>query len=300
MNTLQSLAIIGSTASGKTALALNIAKEHGGIILSLDSLSVYCEIDIASAKPTLSEREGIPHYGIDLLSPDEPFDVVRFAECYRQASAQAKHLNVPLVIVGGTGFYLKALLEGMSPLPAISEEVRQRVTEGLIDIASAHRQLTQIDPAYAARIEPSDRYRIEKALLIAQATGTSPTEYFRLHPPKPTIQEPLPIYEVAVPRDILRERITLRTSKMLREGLIDEVCMLERKYTRAPNPMKAIGIREVLDHLDGRLNTRQLREAIKTHTAQLAKRQVTFNKSQLKVTFRGSAEEIRGELKIKN
>jgi tRNA dimethylallyltransferase len=300
MNASHTLAILGPTASGKTALALDISQEYGGIILSLDSLAVYRDIDIASAKPTPSERGSIPHYGIDLLAPDEAFDVVRFGECYRNASSHAKKHDVPLIIVGGTGFYLKALLEGMSPLPTITEEIQHAVAEQLVDVGLAHQKLAEIDRAYANRIKPTDRYRIEKGLLIAYATHTTPTEYFRRHPPIPIIQDPLPIYEVSVARDILRERIALRTVKMLREGLIDEVCMLERRYTRAPNPMKSIGIREVLDHLDGRLSTRQLREAIITHTAQLAKRQVTFNKSQLGVTFRGSVGEIRKKLEIRN
>jgi tRNA dimethylallyltransferase len=293
MNIPRHFAIIGPTASGKTAMALDLADTYGGVILSLDSLALYRHIDIASAKPTPSERGDIPHYGIDILDPDEPFDVTMYEHPYREALEQARRRNGPLIIVGGSSFYLKTLIEGISPLPPITPDIRREVAAYLTRLPEAYRLLSQRDSAYARSIEPSDRYRIEKGLLIALASGMGPTEYFRQHPPRPVIEAPLTIYEITIDRTLLRERIALRTAKMLREGLIDEVCRLEKRYTRAPHPMKAIGIAEVLDYLDGKHTYRQMREAIITHTAQLAKRQVTFNKTQLNVDFRGSAQEIR-------
>jgi len=296
MNTHRQLAIIGPTASGKTSLALEVARQNGGVILSLDSLALYRHIDIASAKPTPQERGEIPHFGIDLIAPDTPFDVTRFHDEYRRAYAYAQEHDQMLIIVGGTGFYLKTLLEGISPLPTITDAVRSTVSEMMRDLPGAYDLLRRIDSAYAHTLQLTDRYRIEKALLIARASGQTPTDYFRDHPPRPIITDPLPIYEVRTERALLRERIALRTAKMLRDGLIDEVCRLERTYSRAPHPMKAIGIREVLDHLDGRYNYTQLREAIITHTAQLAKRQTTFNKSQFEKTIGGSLQELRSRL----
>ncbi len=290
------MAIIGPTASGKTALALEVARQNGGAILSLDSLALYRRIDIASAKPTPEERGDVHHFGIDLIAPDEPFDVTMFLEEYRRAMRWTREREIPLIIVGGSGFYLKTLLEGISPLPPLSAELRQKIEEQMRDRPRAYRMLEQIDPHYAAGIKPADRYRIEKGLTIALASDQSPTDYFRAHPPRPVIEGALPIYEIETDRGVLRERIALRTAKMLREGLIDEVSMLERTYTRLPNPMKAIGIREVLDYLDGKLDHAQLREAIITHTAQLAKRQVTFNKSQFEGTIRGRVPQLRKRL----
>jgi tRNA dimethylallyltransferase len=293
MHSPQHIAIIGPTASGKTALALEWAAAHRGVILSLDSLSLYRHIDIASAKPTQAQRLMAPHFGIDILDPDEPFDVTMYAQPYREAYAEASRRHGPLMIVGGSSFYLKILLEGISPLPTITHAIRKEVADSMRTLSEAYSHLRSIDPLYARSIDPHDRYRIEKGLLIAQASGQTPTDYFRQHPPRPIIEEPVSVYEIQIERTLLRERISLRTAKMLREGLIDEVCGLERRYTRAPHPMKAIGIIEVLAYLDGRYTYDAMREAIITHTAQLAKRQVTFNKTKLDVTFRGSAQEIR-------
>jgi len=287
------LAIIGPTASGKTSLALGLARQHNGVILSLDSLSVYRQIDIASAKPTTKERGEIPHFGINVLSVNEPFDVVKFIECYHNAKAYARQTDSPLIIVGGSGFYLKALLEGLSPMPQISESVQKETDKRLQDLPNAYAQLKKIDPDFTRRIASSDRYRIEKALIIYLATGMRPSDYFRTHPPVPIITGDLPLYELRLPREQLRERIALRTSKMLRDGLVDEVALLERQYGRAPNPMKSIGISEVLDYLDGRYRYEEMKEKIITHTAQLAKRQVTFNKSQFPLRRSGNLKELK-------
>jgi tRNA dimethylallyltransferase len=296
MQKYQELAIIGPTASGKTSLALELANRHNGIILSLDSLAVYRHIDIASAKPTRSERGSIRHFGLDLIDPDQPFDVVRFVTSYQEAHAFALEHHQPLIIVGGSGFYLRTLLEGISPLPPITEAVQERVSHALHDAGYAYRSLSRIDPHFANAIEPSDRYRIEKGLTIYYASGESPSRWFAAHPPEAVVHQPLPIYEITVARPLLRKRIVLRTTKMIRDGLIDEVCSLERTYTRAPNAMKSIGISEVLEYLDGRYSREQMIEKIVIHTARLAKRQVTFNRSQLGEKSRGTLQELRDKL----
>ncbi|WP_456432956.1 tRNA (adenosine(37)-N6)-dimethylallyltransferase MiaA [Nitratifractor sp.] len=287
------IALIGTTASGKTALALDLARRHGGVILSLDSLALYREIDIASAKPTPTERGSVPHFGIDLVAPDEPFDVIRFAQEARHAFAAAREQGVPLWIVGGSGFYLKILLEGISPLPPIDEATRRRVGKEMEDLRAAYRKLETLDPAWARKVSPTDRYRIEKALTILEATGEGPSSYFRSHPPQPIFESRVPLFEIEWDRHVLRERIAQRTEAMLESGLIDEVCGLEHRYGRAPVSMKAIGIREVLDYLDGRYDRTTLREKIVTDTARLAKRQRTFNRSQFQDVVRGEVEAIR-------
>ncbi len=274
------IAIIGPTASGKSALAVQIAKELNGIILSLDSLAIYKDIDIASAKPTIVERNGIEHFGIDILNPNEPFDVTIFIKLYKNIYDQAVSDNTPLIIVGGSSFYLKMLLAGMSPMPKISTNIKLKVQETLLDLAQAYEYLNSIDPFYMAKIKPNDRYRIEKALEIYWQTNTIPSKYFKDNPPQSIITAPLPIYEIQIDRDILRNKIKQRTIKMIEDGLIDEVKMLEDKYTREPNPMKSIGIKETLEFLDGKLSKDELIEQISIHTAQLAKRQTTFNRTQ--------------------
>jgi tRNA dimethylallyltransferase len=290
------IAIVGPTASGKSDLAIELALKLDGVILSVDSLSVYKEIDIASAKPTKQERAGIEHFGIDVLSPDEKFDVIRFITLYKEAQEYAKGLAKPLIIVGGTSFYLKVLTDGISIMPNVSSEAKEQTKALLIDIAKAYNFLEHIDPEYVNKITKADSYRIEKALEIYFATNLPPSSYFRQHPPQPIVEQ-LPIYEIATQRAVLRERIAKRTKKMLELGLIDEVAYLESKYSRAPQSMGAIGIKEVLDYFDGRYTEKELKEKITVNTARLAKRQVTFNRSQLKIEFSGSAEDIKEKIK---
>ena len=157
----------------------------------------------------------------------------------------------------------------------------------MVDIQEAHKFLSDIDSAYMDRISHSDRYRIEKALDIYHETGLTPSEYFSSNPPTSVINGTLPIYQIDIDREYLRKRIALRTKLMIKEGLIDEICMLEKKYTRAPNCMKSIGIKETLAYLDGIYDKKMLVQKISTNTARLAKRQTTFNNSQFTDVIKG-------------
>ena len=290
MSDFKQLAIIGPTASGKTSLAIRTAQRLDAYILSLDSLSVYKEIDIVSAKPTKEERGDIVHFGIDHLSPDEDFDVTLFTHLYKQVRQQCIKEQKNLVIVGGTSFYLKILLEGISQRPPLLERHKEQVSLWMQDLTSAYTMLNKIAPLHMQTIEPSDRYRIEKALEVYAVTGENPDRYFTTHPPKPVITEPLPLYEIVWEREKLRERIRQRTEAMLKSGLIDEIIMLERRYTRAPNCMKAIGIKETLMYLDGIYDKKTLTEKITINTGRLAKRQETFNRSQFEHVIKGDFE----------
>jgi len=261
-------AIIGPTASGKSALGLKLAKKLNYEILSLDSLSIYKQIDIASAKPSKEELNEVKHYGINEIYPNQKFDVLKFIEIYKKIP----HRN--LIIVGGSSFYLKALIEGISQMPEISEEIKKEAKK------LNYRFLERIDPAFASNISCNDTYRIQKGIEIYLATNTPPSLYFQQNPKKPILPK-LKIYEIAVDRTKLRERIIKRTDKMFKEGLIDEAAFLERRYKdRRLSSLKAIGIKEVLDYFNGRYDLKTLKEKIVTNTARLAKRQQTFNKTQ--------------------
>ena len=296
MKSIKQLALIGPTASGKTALSIKLAQQMNAIILSIDSLSIYKEIDIVSAKPTLAEREGIEHFGLDYLYPNESFDVTTFIKLYHEVYTKASHEGKNLVIVGGTSFYLKILMEGISRLPSISERTKSEAKKHLLDLQKTYQWLYNLDPEYMGKIASNDPYRIEKALHIYLETSLLPSVYFEQFPPQPTITAPLPIYQIDTERDKLRERIALRTKLMVEDGLIDEICTLEKKYSRSPNCMKAIGIKETLAYLDGVYDKELLIEKITTNTARLAKRQKTFNNSQFNDVVQGSVEELEKEL----
>ncbi|MDR3178291.1 MAG: tRNA (adenosine(37)-N6)-dimethylallyltransferase MiaA [Campylobacteraceae bacterium] len=273
------IAIIGTTASGKSDLALNIAARTNAIILSLDSLCVYKEIDIASAKPTREQINNIKHFGIDVIAPNESFNVTIFFELYKAAKEEAELKNVPLIIVGGTSFYLKAMLSGLSDRPLVSAENQKKITRVLRDIKSAYEYLTRIDPIMSGKIEANDKYRIEKWYEVYFETGKTPSDFLQQTKKEPLIKD-LPIFEIDTDKDILQQRIILRTRKMIENGLVDEVARLEKKYTREPNCMKAIGIKEVIDYFDALCSIKQMEEKIVTNTSKLAKRQRTFNRTQ--------------------
>ena len=269
---MKEIAIIGSTASGKTALSLEIANQTNSIILSLDSLCVYKEIEITSAKPSCKERGDIIHFGIDEVYPNEEFDVIKFIELYKKAKDYAISNDKNLIIVGGTGFYLKALIDGLSQ--GVDSKTK-------LDISAleAYELLYSIDKKYMQKIEKNDRYRIEKAYSIYKQTGLCPTSYFEKNP-KISVAKDLKIFEILWDKDELKNRISQRTKIMINSGLIDEVIFLEKKYTREPNCMSSIGIVETLEYLDGKIDKKTLEEKIIQNTMKLAKRQNTFNKGQ--------------------
>ncbi len=291
---MKQIAIIGPTASGKSDVALELATRHNAYILSIDSLSIYKEIDIASAKPTPETLLHVKHFGINTLYPNEPFDVSNFITYYHQACLEAQEDAKNLIIVGGTSFYLKSLLSGISPLPKMDDALKLHVKTLLQDLPAAYAELLAIDPTSMQRISPSDRYRIEKMLLIYNASGMAPSQWFAKHPPEPIIDE-LPLFEIDVPREVLRQRIAKRTHQMIERGLVDEVAFLEQKYGRTPRTMNAIGIAEVLEFFDGHCSKEMMIENIITHTAQLAKRQRTFNRSQFKQKWLLPLEHITAE-----
>lgn len=269
---IKEIAIIGSTASGKTALSLDIASKTDSIILSLDSLCVYKHIDIVSAKPTNKERKDIVHFGIDEIFPNDDFDVFDFMQLYKNAKKFALDNNKNLIIVGGTSFYLKALVDGMSN--GVEDKIKLD-----IPVEQTYDLLYSLDKTYMQNIQRNDRYRVEKAYAIYKNNLKTPSEYFRENPKTPLAKD-LKIFEILWDREELKQRIKQRTKNMINDGLIDEIISLEAKYGRSPNCMGAIGIVETLQYLDGKINKQQLEEKISLNTSKLAKRQNTFNKSQ--------------------
>ena len=291
------IAILGPTASGKSALAISLALKHDALIFSLDSLAVYKELDIASAKPSIQEQAGIRHFGIDELCIDQPFNVTDVARLYKEALEEAKELKKPLIIVGGSSFYLKSLLTGLSTLPSYTKETIEATKKQLEDLPSAFAFLASVDPLSAQSIAPNDKYRLEKLLLLYKQTKTAPSLYFKEHPPQPLI-EAMPIFTITMEKELLHERIGKRTKIMIENGLIDEIAKAEKKYGRAHQSMKAIGVIEVLEYLDAKLTRQELIEKIAHNTRQLAKRQTTFNQSQFEDAVFGSAKELEEKIEI--
>lgn len=292
---MREIAIIGPTACGKSSLAIEVAKETNSYILSLDSLAIYKYIDIISAKPTKKEMQEIEHFGVSLINPDEEFNASLYLKLYSEVKKRCKKDKKNLIIVGGSGFYLKAIIDGLSDEPKYSKEAEEKTKKLLINIKEAYEFLSNIDPNVCKMIKPNDRYRIEKALLVYFHTGKNITE-FREKNKKLTQENRIKIFEIEIDRGLLIERIKERTKKMIRDSSIDEVAWLEKNYTRKPKSMKSIGIKETLEYFDGKINKKELEGLISTHTAQFAKRQNTFNNNQFSGVIKKQKSELKKEM----
>lgn len=264
------LAIIGTTASGKSDLAIKVAREFNAVILSLDSLCLYKEIDIASAKPNKDELELVSHFGVDLVMPDMDFCVGDFIDEYKKAKLYAQQNNSMLIITGGSGFYLKSMLSGLSPK---IEPLKIEISDDEIwDLA------VEIDKEFCAKFSKNDKFRLHKWYQIYTQTNEIPTQWLQLNTGEPMIKN-LTIYELVWDKFELIERIKTRTKNMLENGLIDEARYLFGRYDSALKPLNSIGLKEAKEYLDGKINLNELNDLITIHTTQLAKRQRTFNKS---------------------
>lgn len=259
-------------------------------IFSLDSLSIYKDINIASAKPSLKERKNIKHYALDHLNIDEKNNAQLFKTLLEDAMrVSSKEI---LLIVGGSSFYLKSILEGLSRMPKLSGEEIVKIEREISALANPYAFLKSIDPTIAFKIHPNDTYRIHKALEIFYLTGTPPSEYFKTNPKKP-FEHAISLFALSIEKNVLHNNIKQRTKNMLHSGLVEEIKALYAKYPKDSQPFRAIGVKESILFLEKRLTLKELEEAIVSNTIKLAKRQNTFNKTQFNNLYMGSVEEIR-------
>jgi tRNA dimethylallyltransferase len=290
------VAVVGPTASGKSALALRLARERGGEIVSCDSLQVYRGLDIGSAKATPPERASVPHHLLDVAEPGGTFSAADYARLAREALEAIRSRGRLPIVAGGTGLYLRALLQGLFAGPSRDDALRARleaVAERFGD-ARLHRLLARVDPEAAARIAPRDRVRVVRALEVFRATGRPITAGQREG------AEPLRGYRVLTVgldpgRDELRRAVEERTRRMLELGLVDEVRgLLARGLGPDARPLQAIGYRQALAVVGGRLTVEEAERAIVTETLRFAKRQRTWFRHQAEVQwFRDPAEALR-------
>ena len=275
------LVIAGPTATGKTRLALELA-EHAPIeVISADSRQVYRGLDVGTAKPTPAERKRVPHHLVDIIDPGEVFSAHRFSEMARTAIAGIESRGARPVLVGGTGFYIRALLTG-SPLGATppDPDVRDRLTRQLQDGGPDPliRRLREIDPDRAAAIDLNNPRRLIRALEIAEIQSHEPTL------PQPRITTPIPAHVLGleVKPEILAGHIAQRTERMFKEGLLDEARRLrDRGYDRTLPALSGVGYAEALAHLDGDITLAEAIQRTTIRTRQYARRQRTWFRHQL-------------------
>jgi tRNA dimethylallyltransferase len=262
------VAIVGSTASGKSTLAMAAAAEVATTqLIAVDSMQVYRGMDIGTAKPTADDRSRVTHYGLDLADPIEDFTVVRFTDAY-DAAIGSIGTSGPALLVAGTGLYLRAILDRFEP-PAQWPEL-QATFDADPDLAGLYSKLIELDPVSAGRIDGGNRRRIVRALEVCVGSGLP----FSSFGPGMTVYPPIDTVQIGLrwTRDALRARVDERVDRMMAAGFLDEVAQLTRDRM-SRTAQQALGYRELLDHLDGLLPLPETIETIKLRTRQFAVRQ---------------------------
>jgi len=284
MSDMRPILIAGPTASGKSGLALRLAEELGGIVVNADSMQVYRELRILTARPSAAEETRAPHALYGFVPGDESYSAGRYAADVARVLAQAKQDGRRPIIVGGTGLYFKTLVEGLSPIPAVPDDVRchWRARAEEEGAAAMHAELAARDPEMAERLAPTDTQRIVRALEVFAATGVSLAQWQRV-PREPVLNlaDTIPLL-VSVERDELYRRIDARFEAMMADGALEEVLQLMQRGLSPSAPvMTALGVRPLLRHVAGELPREAAIEAAKTETRHYAKRQITWTRSNM-------------------
>ncbi len=268
--------IAGPTASGKTALALDMAEQHGGAIINADSMQVYRELRILTARPTPEEEARVPHLLFGHVSARDAYSVGRWLDDVAGALAWCAGAGRRPVIVGGTGLYFKALLEGLAPIPPAAPDVRAhwRREAGVRTAPELHGVLAGRDPEMAVRLDPGDTQRIVRALEVIDTTGVSLAEWQR-RPGTPLIREAeAERYVIRRPREEVRRRVDARFDAMMKEGALDEArAVAELDLDPELPAARAHGLRPLIAHLKGEMDLQAAVEAGKLETRQYVKRQ---------------------------
>lgn len=271
--------IAGPTASGKSRLAIELAQRHGGTVINADSMQVYAELEILTARPALEEMAGVPHLLFGHVAGAGGYSVGRYLEEAARAIAETCAVGRLPVVVGGTGLYFKALLEGLSPIPTVPAEIRYRWRQLAKDDGPhvLHALLAERDPEMAARLRPTDPQRIVRALEVLEVTGRS-LAYWQAQPGVPLLKaEECERLVLSPERGELYRRCDLRFDQMMAAGAMEEVRALAALGLDPELPiMRALGVRPLLETVAGKSTLAAAIEAAKAETRQYAKRQVTW------------------------
>lgn len=284
MSGYRAILIAGPTASGKSAAALALAERLGGCVINADSMQVYKNLRILTARPSAEEETRVPHALYGFLAGHDAYSVGRWMSDVEGAIAEAEARGQLPVITGGTGLYFKALLEGLSPVPDIPERIRRRWRRIARETSGPelHEMLVERDPAMAERLRPSDPQRITRALEVIEATGRSLADWQR-QPGRGLLDEGDVLKIVVAPeREILNQRIDARLVRMLDNGAVEEVRALAAQKLDPGLPiMRALGVAPLIAHLRGEVDRADAVETVNTQTRRYAKRQATWAKSNM-------------------
>jgi len=278
--------IVGPTAVGKTATAIELARLVGGEIISIDSRQVYRGMDVGTAKPTLQQLAEIRHHMIDVLDPTEQISAGMYREMVLPMVAEIRERAHLPIFVGGSGMYVKALVEGIFSESETDETVRRKIRRELEKKGAAelYNRLVDIDPETAIKTHINDVKRITRALEIYEITGEAPSRHYRRQQSEPPF--PYRIFVLYMEREKLYERIDRRVEEMLEEGLVEEVKgLLDSGLRNDLDALLTLGYQEVIVYLDGNCSLAEMIENVKRNTRRYAKRQLTWFRNQLQADW---------------
>lgn len=283
------VAIVGPTGVGKTAVAVELAAANGGEIVSADSMAVYVGMDIGTAKPTADEQARVRFHLIDVADPAEPFSVGEFERLAHEAISDILRRGNPAFVVGGSGLYVRAALDGLSKeAPADNPELRRRLLAeaGRLGNESVHRRLAEVDPVSAQRIHPNNLKRVIRALEIYEATGVPASVVFERDAERPRRFENPRVFGLTMSRPALYSRIDERVDLMIRQGLVEEVSrLIERGVNSGLPSMQGLGYKEIAGYLGGDYGLDEAVDLLKKNTRRFAKRQYTWFRADARVRW---------------
>lgn len=296
MATEAPLAIVGPTASGKTQVAIAVARAIGAEIVSVDSMLLYRGMDVGTAKPTAEERGGVPHHLIDVAEPSEPFSVARYQRLALEAVRRARERGRSALLVGGSGLYFRAVVDELA-FPGTDPRTRAALEAeaAAVGAAALHARLTDLDPVAAGRIQPENVRRTVRALEVAAVTGRPFSSFARAWERFPPDRVRAAGIEIA--RPVLAERIRRRVDAMLEHGLLDEVATLVRNGFGAwLTASQAIGYAEFARHVAGEITLAEAVEGTVRRTKELARRQMVWFRRDPRIRWFRAGADGAGEL----
>lgn len=294
------IVICGPTASGKTALSIELAKKINGEIVSCDSMQIYKDMDIGTAKPTIEEMQGIKHYMLDFVSPDERYSVADYKKQAKQAIREIIEKGKVPIVVGGTGLYVDSLIYEIEYQDIEFDEKYRKQLEERSEkegLEVLYNEAKKIDPEAITKISPNDKKRILRILEIYNATGKNKTEQEK-ESRKNEVEFDYKVYAISWDREKLYDRINQRVDIMIDQGLIEEVQKIYSKYNKFPTAMQGLGYKEVLEYLEGKCNKQEMIDKIKQETRRYAKRQLTWFRKNKQTIWLDGQEKIQNNIEI--
>ena len=294
------IVIVGPTASGKTALSIELAKQINGEIVSCDSMQIYKDMDIGTAKPTIDEMQGIKHYLIDFVLPDQRYSVADYKNDAKKAIKEILEKGKTPIIVGGTGLYVDSLIYEIEYQNIKFDEEYRNKLERIADeegLDKLYEEAKKIDEKAIEKISKNDRKRILRILEIYHATGKNKTQQ-EIESRKKEVEYDYHVYALNWNREKLYERINKRVDIMIDQGLIEEVKNVYEKYSEFPTAMQGLGYKEVVEYLENKLTKEEMIEKIKQETRRYAKRQMTWFRKNKQTIWLDGENKIQNNIKI--